>query len=359
MGPYDHDEENPEDAHTPLLNRRTSSDSDLKYPLSGGAGTWATWGLAWSIMSLTVIIRWIASPTEFQPSPHVNGVAMPTWRLVLLRLVEVLSTLVLGLFIFYCVAKPLYLRREFNLDGKFVIGGLIALVSDGFLNGQQYIFAWNSYAVNRGSWAEFMPFHNPEAPTRYTESLLWGPPMYVYFCAGVAIVGTLLHGFLRRKMPTLSNEAIFAIVWIDAFVFDFCVETTIISTTHAYAFAKTYGPLTIMKGQTHQFPLYESMFVATLGTLFTWMRVQAKQDVDGLSPLERGYQRWNKGIGTRGWGSSWLGATVRSFAVIGFCSAACVLCYHLPLNWFGVIGTCVADLPDYLKPGEWENGGGY
>jgi len=260
-------------------------------------------------------------------------------------LVEVVSTIVLAGFLYYSVAKPLYLRREFSLDGKFVIGGLIALVSDGFLNGQQYIFAWNSYAVNRGSWAEFMPFHNPEAATRYTESLLWGPPMYVYFCAGVAIVGCQLFHFLRRRWPRLSNVALFTIVWIDAFIFDFCVENIIISTTHAYAFAKTYKPLTIMAGATNQFPLYESVFVATLGCLFTWMRVQAMEDPEGLSPVERGYKRWGR-----------LGGAVRSFAVIGFCAASCILCYHLPLNWFGVIGTSEGHLPDYLRPGRVDHG---
>ncbi|KAF2811800.1 uncharacterized protein BDZ99DRAFT_560237 [Mytilinidion resinicola] len=282
---------------------------------------------------------------------------MPLWRLISLRVVEILSTIVLLLFLFYNLAKPLYRRRSFTLDGKFVVGGLIALVSDGFLNGQQYIFAWNSYAANAGSWARFTSFHRPGAPTRYTESLLWGPPMYVYFCAGVAIVGCKLHAALRALFgPSLNNEAIFALVWVDAFVSDFVVENAIISTTHAYAFAKTYGPLTLWAGRVSQFPVYESVFVATLGTLFTWMRVQAGGCGEGLSPVERGYQRWRAGVGFRGrrYGESWLPGMVRGFAVIGFCSAACVLCYHLPLNWLGVSGDCEADLPDYLMPGEWQ-----
>ena len=113
---------------------------------------------------MEVIIRWMASPTEFHPAPHVNGVHMPVWHFVILRIVEVVSTIMLADFLYYCVAKPLYPRREFTLDAKFVVGGLIALVSDGFLNGQQYIFAWNSHAVNRGSWAAFMPCST--TPTR-------------------------------------------------------------------------------------------------------------------------------------------------------------------------------------------------
>ena len=75
----------------------------------------------------------MASPTKFQPAPHVNG--MPVWRPVTLRIVEIVSTIVIAGFLYYYVAKPLHLRREFTLDGKLVVDGLIALVSDSFLNG--------------------------------------------------------------------------------------------------------------------------------------------------------------------------------------------------------------------------------
>ena len=46
-----------------------------------------------------------------------------------------------------------------------------------------------------------------------------------------------------------------------------------------------------------------------------------------------------------------LGGAVRSFAVIRFCAASCILCYYLPLNWLEVIGTSEGNLLDYLRPG--------
>lgn len=79
--------------------------------------------------------------------------------------------------------------------------------------------------------------------------------------------------------------------------------------------------------------------MATLGCLFTWMRVQGVEDPEGPLPVERGYERWSR-----------LGGAVRSFAVIGFCAASCILCYYLPLNWLEVIGTSESQLPDYLRP---------
>ena len=63
---------------------------------------------------------------------------------------------------------------------------------------------------------------------------------------------------------------------------------------------------------------YESFRVATLALVFTWMRLQVikegAESVDGLSPVERGFERWRPALQ--------LG--VRTLAQIGFCSAAII-----------------------------------
>lgn len=43
--------------------------------------------------------------------------------------------------------------------------------------------------------------------------------------------------------------------------------------------------------------------------------------------------------------------SVRLLAVIGFCAAAIVCVYHLPLSWFNMMGDSIADLPSYMLPG--------
>jgi len=62
--------------------------------------------------------------------------------------------------------------------------------------------------------------------------------------------------------------------------------------------------------------LCESFRVATLALVFTWMRLQVikegAESVDGLSLVERGFERWRPAVQ--------LG--VRTLAQIGFCSAA-------------------------------------
>ncbi|OQU99358.1 hypothetical protein CLAIMM_04997 [Cladophialophora immunda] len=318
---------------------------------SGGYATgFAVFGLAWTIMGAQAFIRWFISD-DFRPAPLVAGDdKLATWRLVCLRLIEALSLAVLIGFFWFCVFSPLRVAhlksdgsrgRRLTLDGKFVIGGMVAWVSDGFLNCQQYIFSWNAHNVNLGVWTRFLPFHREGGPQQYAESLLWGPPMYVYFCAGVALVACAAIRPIRRRWPSISNMTLVVIIWLGEFVFDFVVENVIIRTTHGYGYPKTYAPLTLWAGQTEQFPIYESILVASLGSLYTQMRLLALKDPYGLSPVEKGYERWPHA----------LQDAVRTFAVIGFCAFATVAVYHLPLNWLGLIGTSKGYLPSYMIPG--------
>lgn len=302
-------------------------------------------GVVWFVFSVQVVIRWVGSGESFEPAPKIGPDVMADWRLVALRVFEAISLAVMAGFIWFCVVKPLRETSRLSLDGKFVLGGMMCFIADAFLNVQQYLFAWNSENVNRGVWVRFMPFHNSDAPTRYAESLIWGPPMYVYFCAGVAIVACREAARLRRRWPALSKFTLFVLIFIGEFVFDFVVENLVIRTTHAYAFARTYEPLTLWPGEVHQFPIYESILVAFVGCVFTWARMDASEERPdrpiGMSPIEFGAQRWMPAL--RGW--------VRNFAVLGFCVLTLVLGYHLPFNWLGLIGTSLADLPSYLRPG--------
>lgn len=299
-------------------------------------------GVVWFVICVEVIARWVTSGEEFQPAPKIGPDVMEPWRLVSLRVFEAISLAVMFAFVWYCVIKPLRQTGRLGLDGKFVIGGLICFVADAFLNVHEYLFAWNSENVNRGVWVRFLPFHNPEAPSRYAESLIWGPPMYIYFCAGVAIVACHEVKRLRRRFPSLNSKFV-VFLWVFAFefIFDFVVENVVIRVTHAYAFAKTYEPLTLWAGEVYQFPIYESILVAFVGCVFTWARMEAEERPAGQSPIEIGVERWRPSM------QPW----VRDFAVLGFCMVTLVFVYHLPFNWLGLIGTSYADLPSYLLPG--------
>ncbi|KAJ5704307.1 hypothetical protein N7493_011445 [Penicillium malachiteum] len=349
--PYYDDPEPQNDENTPLISSDTNGQKFVGLsPKTSYASGWAAFGVAWTVVSIQAFLRWFVSE-DFHPAPLVDGPdTLARWRFVMLRLVEIISTAVLFGFFWYCVVVPLrtpqpgpdgIARRGLSLDGKFVLGGLAAWVSDGFLNSQQYIFAWNAHNVNMGVWTRFLPFHREGGPHGYAESLVWGPPMYVYFCAGVAIVSCKCLQPLRRRWPNISNMNLLIITWCGEFLFDFVVENSIICLSHAYAFPNTYAPLTLWAGETEQLPLYESICVATLGSFFTQMRLRSLDDPCGLSPVEHGFDAWPRP----------LQSPVRAFAVIGFCALSTICVYHLPINWLGIIGTSRGKLPSYMLPG--------
>ena len=88
-------------------------------------------------------------------------------------------------------------------------------------------------------------------------------------------------------------------------------------------------------------PMGEPMGHWTVWAGSAWIRLQALQSVDGLSPLESRFERWHPA----------LQAPVRTFEVIGFCCPATILIRHLPFNWLGIIGDSIANLPSYLLTG--------
>jgi hypothetical protein len=307
----------------------------------GGVTVWAVAGVIWLIISAQAYLRWACSGAEFAPAPVLGPDELESWRLVGIRVLEAISVAVLAGFLWFCVVKPWRATGKLSLDGKFVLGGLVAFSSDVVLNLRAYIFAWNAHSVNLGSWSSFMPLHDRTVSGRYAEALLWGPPMYVYFCAGVSILACACATRVRARFPGMSNVTLFSLIWLGEFAFDLIVEVLIMRTTHAYAYVRTLRPLTLWPGQVHQFPLTEAIFVATLGCLYTWMRMAAREHPEGLSPVERGFQRWP--VRLRG--------PVRTLAVIGFCSTATVLIYHLPTNWVGLAGDSIINLPSYLRAG--------
>ena len=55
--------------------------------------------------------------------------------------------------------------------------------------------------------------------------------------------------------------ALLSLVFVAEFAFDFLMENVVIRLTHAYAYAQTYGPLTLWAGRaSFEFPIYESRY---------------------------------------------------------------------------------------------------
>lgn len=328
LAPVEASPESPPGGPTPAIDR------------GGTAALWTLLGIIVLVIAAQTWLRWIFSGSEFSAAPLSTVDHYTQWRWISLRGVELVSA---GVFIWLAnltVVRPLRRTGRLGIDGRIAIACFLGCITDGILNMFQYLFAWNAHSINLGSWSKFLPLHSSHANSRYAEALIWGLPMYVYFCIGVAIAGCLIVAALRRRNPAISNMRAFAIVWVAAFAFDFVVENGIIRLTQAYSFAKTAHGLTLWPGSLYQFPLYESLAVATFGVIFTALRLSAVDSADGVSFAERGYERFRPA----------LHETVRLVAIIGFCVTTLFVIYHLPFNWLGVTGNSIAHLPSYMRP---------
>jgi Spirocyclase AveC-like len=316
----------------------TAQDSSRARPASRVVLVWAAVGVVWSVVCVFAMWGWVTGP-NFGPAPVLGPDQMPSGKLIGLRLVEVISTSVLAVAVYFLAWRPWRHERRITLDALLLLGGVTGFVMDCWLNIRAYLFAFNAHSVNLGAWSSYLPFHNPAMPGHYAESLLWGLPMYIYFCAALGYVGTMAARKLRARFPDLSTQGILAVLFVGDFIFDFVVENLIIRTTDGYSFVQTNGALTLWAGEQYQFPIYECFLVACVGLAFTYARWSMDWDENGLSVVERGVLSL----------PSRYRLAARVLAAIGFCAAVLMLCYHLPINWIGLTGHSFAELPSYLR----------
>lgn len=300
---------------------------------------WAAVGVIWLMVCVTAMYGWLSGP-DFG-APEIQGPdKYPASQLVGLRVVEALSTGVLGVAVYFLAWRPWWRDRDVTLDALLLLGGITGFVMDCWLNTQAYLFAFNAHSINLGAWAASLPFHKDDVPSHYSESLLWGMPMYIYFCAALGYVGTLCARRLQSRWPGASVQSILLVLFAGDVLFDFVVENVIIRTTAAYAFVQTYEPLTLWAGESYQFPFYESLLVGLVSVAFTYARWSMDWDRHGLSIIERGALS----VPER------LELPARALAAIGYCAVVLMVCYHLPLNWVSLAGDSFADIPSYLAP---------
>jgi hypothetical protein len=306
---------------------------------SHGVVVWALVGVGWLAICIKVVVGWVASD-HFGPAPVLPGDTMPTHSLVMLRVVEAASVVVLLASAYVLGWKPWRARRVVTVEALMVLGGVAGFVADSFLNVHDFLFMFNAHSVNLGAWSSELPFFRQGVPTGYGEALLWGLPMYVYFCCALGAMGVALRRRLLAARPSMSETMVLALMWVGFFVFDFVVENAIIRLSEAYSFTRTPSSLTLWAGSQFQFPIYESVCVAFVALAFAAVRLSADRSADGLSFVERGVTAFPRGARL----------PLRALAAIGYCAVVLVLVYHLPVNWLGVGADSVADVPSYLTP---------
>ncbi|HEY0226098.1 MAG TPA: spirocyclase AveC family protein [Mycobacterium sp.] len=306
--------------------------------LGGSVSAWALVGVAWIAFVGQAWLRWVFSDTQFGRAPIVGADTFSGAALAVLRVIELLSLVIAAVTIWAFLVRPLRRERRLTLDGMIVIGSLLASGIDPLINYFHYTFAWNSYALNAGSWLAFFPLH--QGPTRYAEGIAWFVPQYLYLGIGLAAIECKIILALRRRHPGMANIRSFTIAFIAILALDMLLEQLFLRT-QVYAFPRTWSMLTVFAGTPYQFPVYESLFVAAYAAGFTYLRMSAHDSIDGVPWLHRGVRRWSPRLRT----------PVKLLSVIGFCAVWAALSYFIPWSWMSVSADSTITTPTFMMPG--------
>lgn len=303
---------------------------------SGAVKVWAFAGfvmLAWIAQGW---IRWVASD-DFTPAPRGPD-KIPTGDLVLLRTLEVASLAIMVWLVWHTIVRPLRHQRRLGFDGKLLLAGMCGYFVDQFLNIYNTAFNFNAYAVNRGSWGNFIPGMHAPLQGRAAEGLLWAWAMYTYFVVAAAMIGSKLLRSLERRFPTMSSAGLWVTTYAIFFVADFLIEMPLFVHHGVYAYAGVPKALSIFAGRSYQFPMYECVFVGLVCIGATWLR--ESRDDRGRSRVERGVDELR--IGPRA-------KELVSFAAIAaFTVSLLTLAYFIPFSWMSMQSDSYPKLPSYL-----------
>ena len=284
---------------------------------------WAALGAGFLALQFYVFARWIASGPERTPT---GPTPVPEWMKVALRAWEVGGIIVTAGVLYWFVLRPCDRDRRLTFDGMLVLCMGLLYWQDPTPNYFNYgAFTYNSYLINFGSWAEFIPgWLAHKTGGSYAEPIIWAGPSYVYALIIGILAANVLMRRLRSRWPNLGNVGLVAAAYAFIVVFDFLLEL-VMARVGAITYSGAIKGLTMFHGHYYQFPVYESFLVAGFWTALACLRYFrddtahsfVERGVDGLRATER--QR----------------SALRFLALVGVTQIA-FLSYNVAWSWFAL-----------------------
>lgn len=233
---------------------------------------WATAGAVVSVVQAYILIKWVTGPyfERVEPGPSEP----PGWMKTTID-VYTAAGIVAMLAVLYW-----FLVRPWRRDGRISLDGLLCLVwfqlywiVDPMFDYFGYMFTFNSYAWNMGSWTAEVPgWIAPAEPGRMlAEPILWVAPVYIYVCFG----GTVVMGALMRRLQgRFGFGPLWTILacWVFAVVLITIIEAAIWMRLGLYTWPGAIEELTLFHGKYYQYPLNESFFWGTAWTAMAAIR---------------------------------------------------------------------------------------
>lgn len=305
-------------------------------PAPGPLTFWSAFGAVTLTLAVYSWGRWVLSDDFVRAEPGDDPFRFHWY----LRAFEVFSMTATAAMLWWFVARPWLRTRHVPIDGKILLGMMVAYVVDPTLNLFNHSFAMNAHSLSFGSWAGYLPLFPSPGQERFAEGLLWAQPLYMYFGLLAAMGGCWVLRRLRAWLPRSSTATHYAVLFVLFMVADCIAEVCLLVYPQMYVFPGVPEHFSLFAGEIYQFPLYQSVFAAVFASMVTWLRDSV--DETGRSAVERGVDALPM--------SSLRKHLTSYLAVTGFCTAA-ALSYFLPYSFATMYADTYIELPSYLETG--------
>lgn len=284
----------------------------------------AWFGAALLALQIYVWAKWVTGP-NFVAVP--TGVSDPPgWMKIPLAAQCIFTCFWLPVSSYLLIVRPWLRERRITTDGMLLASFGLMCFQDPLLNYTNVWCTYNSWLLNRGTWALDIPgWHAWGAPGRVVvEPLLIILPGY----SGVLLCTMAVCWFMRRikaRWPDIGGPAMLAATYAFSVVLDVVMEGCILVPMGTYVYPGAIRSVSAFPGTYFQFPAYQALLWGLAQTGFAVLRYYT--DDKGRTFAERGLERVKGGFAKQ--------QLTRFLAVFAVVSLIFFFGYNLPTQWFG------------------------
>jgi ABC-type Fe3+-siderophore transport system permease subunit len=266
----------------------------------------ATLGMAFIVLDLVVLGRWVAAGPE---PVRVDVDAVPTY-------VKVWAWIIQGLIVVslvYTVARVVrgsWRENRLTVDAAIAIAAITLVAQDPLFNvTPNPNLRYNPYFLNLSTWGPWIPGWHGSHPEQQPEPVL----LAFAYLTTLPIVWVIISvmGKIRERRPRIGTLAFVLAGSAFAMVFDFVLEIFVIHIG-GYTYPHAIGWLSLFPGTWRQICLTAGLIVILYMAIVALM---LRTDADGRTFVERGSTA-RTGLGQ---------ASVRVLAVVGYLNLACLV----------------------------------
>jgi hypothetical protein len=209
-------------------------------------------------------------------------------------------TIPIALTIIYLfVIRPIRRTGSLSANGVMVCGFSLMWFQDPLSSGVNHWFVYNTFLINKGSWANSVPgFAGWGTPGHMTsEPLLFTPAAYVLAMGVGCTVGVFAMRRIKKRFPNVSTMGLIAGCYLSMCVFDIVLEGIIWLPLGLFEYPG--GHLALFSHTYHPYPLEEMFTIASVFTAIATLRYFTNDK--GQMFIERGVDKIKGSTAKRNW----------------------------------------------------------